>query len=184
MLVRHSVEAMELVDAIYHGIRKRILLRIDCASFDGFDEFRQVHGLWLSAQELERARLYLARPHANSHPLHVSWRVNWPQGVGELTETGLEVTEDAAVHARFEPCAQHLPKTAIYRRTGRLDAGKQIREIGHAKVRHLIGEIAARLVCQRQHAVLDHPVEVVLAVAKIENVVDVFDINLIAESRF
>jgi len=108
----------------------------------------------------------------------------WSQGVRELTETGLEVPEDAAVHTRFEPCGQRLPKTTIHRRTGRLNVGKQIREIGQAKVRHLIGEIAARLVCQRQHAVLDHPVEVVLAVAKIENVVDVFDINLIAESRF
>src|SRR5207247_4391902 len=111
------MEAMKLVDPVRHRVRKRILLRIDTAGLDGFDKFRQVHGLRLRAQKLERACLHLARPHAHSHPLHVGRRANWPQAIGEMSESGLEVPEDAVVHPRFELCGQHLPEATVDRGT-------------------------------------------------------------------
>src|SRR5204863_11439 len=82
----------------------------------------------LRAQKLERACLHLARPHAHSHPLYVGRRANWPQAIGEMSESGLEVPEDAAVHPRFELCGQHLTEATVDRGTRSLDVGKQERE--------------------------------------------------------
>src|SRR5439155_113044 len=82
----------------------------------------------------------------------VGRRANWPQAIGEMSESGLEVPEDAAVHPRFELCGQHLPEAPVDRGTRSLDVGKQEREIGHPEVRHALAEIAARLVSKRQHA--------------------------------
>ena len=60
---------------------------------------------------------------------------------------------------------------------------KQEREIGDADGRDAIGEVAARLVAERQDAALDEPDDVVGAIAEVEDVVDVLDVDLVAELR-
>ena len=58
------------------------------------------------------------------------------------------------------------------------DEGK----VGGSEVEHPIGQVAARLIPERQHTLLDQPQNVLAPIAEVEDVVDVLDLDRIAEA--
>src|SRR4029077_4787333 len=50
-----------------------------------------------------------------------------------------------------------------------------------AELGHAVGQIARRLVAEREHAVLDEPEDVLGAVAEIHDVPDIFYVDAVAE---
>ena len=62
--------------------------------------------------------------------------------------------------------------------------GEQERQVDEAELRHPVGEIARRLVAERQQAVLDQPQDVVGAIAEVHDVPDVLDLDPVAELGF
>ena len=59
--------------------------------------------------------------------------------------------------------------------------GEQERQIDEAQFRHAVGQIARRLIAEREHAVLDQPQNVLGLEAEIHDVPDIFDVDAVAE---
>ena len=60
-VVGHGVETVKLVHAVSDGIGERVLLRVDGAGLDAIDRLGQIHAQRDAAEQLEGARLDLAR---------------------------------------------------------------------------------------------------------------------------
>ena len=135
------------------------------------------------AEQREGALLHLARQHADGHPLHVRRRVNRSQPVRDVTEAVLEPAEDAVIRLRFHALRERRAEAAVHGGARRRGVGEEERQIGDPEVGDLAGEVAARLIGHRQHAVFDEPREVFAFVAEVENVVEVLDVDVLAEFR-
>ena len=70
-VVGHRVIVVKFVNAIGHRVGERIFLRVDGAGLDGGDRLGQIPTQRHGAEQLERARLHVARQHADAHVLHV-----------------------------------------------------------------------------------------------------------------
>ncbi len=62
--------------------------------------------------------------------------------------------------------------------------GKEERQVGGSEVEHAIGQVAARLIPERQHALFDQPENVLAAIAEVEDVVDVLHLDRVAKAGF
>ena len=74
-VIAQRVKAMKLVHAIGHGVRERVLLRIDGAGGDHPDRLGEVHAHRYRAQQFEGPRLHLAWQHANCQACEIRGQV-------------------------------------------------------------------------------------------------------------
>ena len=105
------------------------------------------------------------------------------QAVRDLAKAVLEPAEDAIIHTRFDLVAEKAAERAVHRGARLVALFEQERQIDEAKLRHAVGQIARRLVAEREHAVLDQPEDVFGAVAEIHDVPDILHVDPVAELR-
>ena len=182
-VVGHGVKAVKLVHAVGHGVGERVLLGVDDAGLDPVDRLGQIHAQRHAAEQREGARLDLARQHADAHVLEVRRRVHGAQAVRDLAEAVLEPAEDAVVHALLDLVAEKTAERAVHRGARLVALLEQERQIDEAELRHAIGQIARRLVAEREHAVLDQPEDIFGAIAEIHDVPDILHVDPAAELR-
>src|SRR6266851_2617675 len=99
-----------------------------------------------------------------------------------MPETVLEETENAVVHPLLDFPRQHLPQRAVNAGARPLRLVEQERKIDEAELRNPVGQIAARLIAEREQPVLDQPQYVLGLVAEIHDVPDVFYLDAVAEA--
>ena len=145
------------------------------------DRLGQIHAQRDGTQKLEGARLDLARQHADAHVLEIGRRVHRPQAVRDLAKAVLEPAEDAIIHALFDASREKAAERAVHRGARLVALFEQERQIDEAKLGHAVGQIARRLVAEREHAVLDQPEDVLGAVAEIHDVPDILHVDPVAE---
>ena len=107
-----------------------------------------------------------------------------PQPVGDVAEAVLEPAEDAVADALLGLAREKRAELAIHRRARLRVRGKQKRQIDKAQFRHAVGQIARRLVAERDLAVLDQRENVLGLVAVVHDVPDVVDGDAVAELGF
>ena len=105
------------------------------------------------------------------------------QPVGDMAEAVLEVAEDAVVHPRLDPLGEIFAERAVDGGARLIALLEQKRQIDEAEFRHAVGQIARRLVAEREHAILDQPQNLFGAVAEIHDVPDILDVDTVAELR-
>src|SRR5262245_52679433 len=99
--------------------------------------------------------------------------------IGDMAEAVLEEAENAVADAGLDRPCQRFPKLAIDRGSCCFVALKQERKIDEAKLGYPVGEIARRLITERQQPMLDEPQNVLCAVAEVHDVPDVLDVDAI-----
>ena len=104
-----------------------------------------------------------------------------PQPVGDVAEAVLEPAEDAVVDALLGFAREKFAERAVHGAARLRVAGKQKRQIDEAQFRHAVGQIARRLVAERDLAVLDQRENVLGLVAVVHDVPDVIDGDAAAE---
>ena len=114
-------------------------------------------------------------------PRQIRRRPHRPHAVGDVAEAVLEPAEDAVVDAFLDLARERLAQRAVHGRAGGLRAREQERQVDDAERRHPVGQVARRLVAERQQAVLDQPQDVLGAVAEVHDVPDIFDLDAVAE---
>src|ERR1700736_3735368 len=95
----------------------------------------------------------------------------------------LEPSEDAIVDALLDIAREALSKLAVHGGPGLVGRLEQKRKIDDSQFGDAIGQIAARLVAERQKAMLDQPQNVLGAVAEVHDVPHILDVDLVAELR-
>src|SRR5438552_10765971 len=98
-----------------------------------------------------------------------------------MAKAVLEETENAEIHPFLDLLLDHASQRAIDRRARGRRRLEQEGQIDEAKLRHAVGEIARRLVAEREQAVLDQPEDVLGAVAELHDVPDVVNAHAVAE---
>src|SRR5579871_2580848 len=100
-----------------------------------------------------------------------------------MSEAVFKPAEDPVIHPRLDALAQIGAERTIDRAARLLARREQERQIDKAELRHTIGEIARRLIAERQNAVFDQPQNLFGAIAEIHDVPDIFDVDAVAELR-
>jgi hypothetical protein len=116
-------------------------------------------------------------------PFMSAGNMNRPQAVRDMAEAVLEIAEDAEVHPGFDLRGHHLPELAVHGRPGRCAVWKEERQVRHTQIGDALGEVAAGLISERQHTLLNQPEDVLAAITKIQDVVDVLDLDLTGKLR-
>src|SRR6187397_2174803 len=101
-----------------------------------------------------------------------------------MAEAVLEPTEDQVVDPLFRLAHHEFAERAVHCAARLRVTGKQERQVDKAQLRHAVGEIARRLVTERDLAVLDQRENVLGLVAVIHDVENVFDRDVTAELLF
>ncbi len=114
-------------------------------------------------------------------PARSSGRTHRPHTIRDVPETVFEPADDAIADAILDLLRQRRAQRAIHRAARLLLAGEQEGQIDEAKFGHAIGQIARRLIAERQHPAFDQPEDILRAIAELHDVPDIFDIDLIAE---
>ena len=80
----------------------------------------------------------------------------------------------------------HKPpaERAVHRAARVIVVAEQERQIDEAQFRHAVGEIARRLIAEREHAALDQPQDFLGLVAEIHDVPAILDVDAVAELLF
>ena len=125
--------------------------------------------------------LNFAGQNAYAHVLQVGGHAHRPQAVGNLPEPILEVAGDAIVHPRFGLPRQHLAQLSVHGGARLFIAVEDERQVGDSQLGNAVGQVAARLIADGQHPVLDQPQDVLAAIAEVHDVVDVFHVDVAAE---
>ena len=114
-------------------------------------------------------------------PFMIGGGADRPDAIRDVAEAVLEVAEDPVIHPRFDSGRQHLTEAPVHGAASLSRVGKEERQVGGSEVEHAIGQVAARLIPERQHALLDQPENVLAAIAEVQDVVDVLDFDRVAE---
>ena len=133
---------MKLVHPVGHRVGERIFLRVDGAGLDGGDRLGQIPAQRHGAEQLEGARLHLARQHADAHAGEVGGGAHRPQLVGDLAEAVLVPAEDAVVHPFLDLLRQKCPELAVDARARGVVLREQERQVDEAELRHAVGQVA------------------------------------------
>src|SRR5579864_2937637 len=104
-----------------------------------------------------------------------------PQTVRDMAKAVFEPTEDAIVDPLFRLANEKRAKLAIHGGTRLRVSAEQERQIDEAEFRHAVGEVARRLVAERDRAILNHRQDVFGFMAVIHDVVDVVYGHVLAE---
>ena len=100
-----------------------------------------------------------------------------------MPETVFKPAEDPVVRLRFHALHECRTEPAVHCGARLRGVGEEKRQICNTEIGDLPGEVAARLICHRQDPVFDEPRQVFALVAKIEDIVDVLDVDILAEFR-
>ena len=100
-----------------------------------------------------------------------------------MAKAVLEIAEDAVVDAILDLLGEKLAKRAVDRGARAVAAVEQKRQIDEAQFGYAVGQIARRLIAEREDAVFDQPQNVFGAIAEIHDVPDIFHIDAVAELR-
>ena len=73
---------------------------------------------------------------------------------------------------------------AVHRAAGVVVVAEQERQVGDAQLGHAVGEIARRLIAEREQTALDQPPDFVGLVAEIHDVPAILDVDAVAELLF
>src|SRR5262249_44216964 len=122
-----------------------------------------------------------ARQDADLQAREVFGRAHLPYAIGDVPKAVLEPAEDAVVHALFDLAGEQVAEGAVHRHACGLRAREQERQIDDAELRYPIGQVARRLVAQRQEPVLDQPQNILGAIAELHDVPDILDLDALAE---
>src|SRR5262249_25925181 len=133
------------------------LLRVDLAFGDRGNRFGEIEPQRRRAQEREGSGLDLARQDPDAQPSEIGRGANRAYTVRDLPESVLEEAEDAVVHALLDLAGEHPSELAVHRGTRLPGIFEQERKIDQPKLRDAIGQIAARLVAEREQPMLDQP---------------------------
>src|SRR5215470_8305526 len=95
--------------------------------------------------------------------------------IGDMAEAILEEAEDAIADPILDGLYERFTKLAIDRTACVLGVLEQEGQVDEAKLGNAVGEIARRLVAERQQAMLHQPQNVLGAIAKVHDVPDVLD---------
>src|SRR5947209_1532694 len=98
-----------------------------------------------------------------------------------MAESVLEETEQAVIHSLLDPPGKHAPESAIDCRARSLSSPEQKRKIEEAQFGNPIGEIAARLIAERQHPMLHQPEDILRLVAEVHDVPYILDVETVTE---
>src|SRR5262245_39432343 len=98
-----------------------------------------------------------------------------------MAEAILEIAEDAVADTILDRPCQRFAELAIDRSSCCFVILEQEGEVGEPKLGDAVGEIARRLVAERQQPMLHEPQNVLGPVAEIHDVPDVLDVDAIAE---
>src|SRR4029078_5680297 len=101
-----------------------------------------------------------------------------------MAEAVLEPTEDPVVDPLFRLAHHEFAERRVHCAARVRVTGKQERQVDKAQLRHAVGEIARRLVTERDLAVLDQRENILGLLARVPDVEDVFDPDVIAELLF
>src|SRR5690242_4144228 len=100
-----------------------------------------------------------------------------------MTEAVLEPAQDTIVDALFRLACEKFAERPVHGASRLRIAGKQKRQIDETKLRYPIGQIARRLITQRDLAALNQGENVLRLVAVVHDVEDVVDSHILAELR-
>ena len=116
-------------------------------------------------------------------PLRSAGVCSGAQPVRDVAEAVLEIAEDAIIHPRLDPLGEIFAERAVDGGARLIALLEQKRQIDKAELGHAVGQIARRLIAEREHAVLDQPQNLFGAVAEIHDVPDILDVDAVAELR-
>src|SRR5262249_61009789 len=108
-------------------------------------------------------------------------RAHGPYPVGTVPKAVLEPAEDAIVHALLDVPGERLAVRAVHRRARVVIAREQERQVDNAELRHPVGQVARGLIAEGQEPVLDQPQDVLRAIAELQDVPDIFDLDAVTE---
>src|SRR5882672_8309779 len=98
-----------------------------------------------------------------------------------MTETVLEKTENAVVHLFLDLDNELLTQGAVDCRARLLSLVEQKRKIEHAEFGDAIGQVAARLIAEREQPMFNQPQDVLGPIAEVHDVPHVLDVDAVAE---
>src|SRR5882757_7018344 len=98
-----------------------------------------------------------------------------------MTESVLEKSEDAVVHLFLDLGNEPLTQSAVDCCARLLGLGEQKREIEHAEFGDAIGQVAARLIAEREQPVFHQPQDVLGPIAEVHDVPNILDVDAVAE---
>jgi len=101
-----------------------------------------------------------------------------------VAEAVLVPTEDAEIRLALDCLDEPPAERAVHRAARLVVVGEQERKIDEAQLGHAVGEIARRLIAERQNAALDQPQDFLGLVAEIHDVPAILDVDAIAELLF
>src|SRR3954452_13718701 len=100
-----------------------------------------------------------------------------------MPEAVLEKAENAIVHLLLDPGGKQHPEPAVDGGARLVGAVEQERQIEHAEFRDSIGQVAARLIAEREETVFHEPQNVFGPVAEVHDIPDISDLDAIVELR-
>src|SRR5260221_9513836 len=98
-----------------------------------------------------------------------------------MTETVLEKSEDAVVDLFLDLGNEPLTQGAVDCRARLLGLVEQKRKVEHAEFGDAIGQVAARLIAEREQPMFHQPQNVLGAIAEVHDVPDVLYVDAVAE---